>query len=275
MAYIFERGGSYRMPTHFGQVSGARNLPAHVKPDHTKFPETTRFSIHFLSDAAQLEEQLPPGFELAGDPIVTLYFSTMKGIQWLAGRGYNVLSYSFPATFRGRQDTITGHFKAALWEALPDACISGREDLGFPKLWADIPDPRVMGNVHHYEASWLGFKFIQAEFRAEDAVATLPAVRGQAKAVGTLNYKYIPKTGHRGEADVACVTYWPQFESQNVEKILIGKGSFRMPEASWEDLPTMHHVVNRIGKLPVREILSSTLVFGRGQGDVANMQILA
>jgi len=274
MSYQFEQGGAYRMPTHFGQVSGARNIPTHIVQDHARFPEVSRFSIHFLTDPALLARQLPARLELACEPIVTIYFSTMKNIQWLAGRGYNVLSYSFPVTYRGAARTQTAHFKAVLWEALPDACISGREDLGFNKLWADIPDPRVFGDSYHYEASWLGFKFIEAEFQAEGSVAALPELPGKAEVRGTLNHKYIPKSGHRGQCDVDYFTYWPEFEVQNVRNILVGRGQFRFNPATWEQLPTMHHVVNRLAELPVRQILSSTLVFGSGQGAVANLEIL-
>jgi len=274
MSYQFEEGGIYRMPTHFGQVSGARNIPAHVIQDHARYPEVTRFSIHFLTDAALLAKQLPAKLRLAGEPIVTIYFATMKNIQWLAGRGYNVLSYSFPVIYSGESKTVTTNFKAVLWEALPDACISGREDLGFNKLWADIPDPRIFGDVYHYEASWLGFKFIEAQFHASGTATSLPAIPGRADAKGTLNHKYIPKSGHRGAHDSMYFTYWPEFEVQNVQRILIGRGDFHFNRATWEQLPTMHHVINQLAALPVMQTLSATLTFGSGQGAVGNLEIL-
>jgi predicted pyridoxine 5'-phosphate oxidase superfamily flavin-nucleotide-binding protein len=33
--------------------------------------------VHFLSDAQQLESMLPPGFELAGEPVVTVSLTYM------------------------------------------------------------------------------------------------------------------------------------------------------------------------------------------------------
>lgn len=274
MAYELRAGGSYRMPTHFGEVSGARNIPAHVDVDHARFPILTRFSLHFRTDAALLERQLPRGCRLAGEPIATLYFSTLKQIQWLAGRGYNVLSFSFPATFEG-EEIVTGQFKSVLWESLADPVISGREDLGFNKLWAEIPDPTNSGDRYDYQASWEGFRFIDARFEAQQPVtASLPPVPGQAETSGTINYKYIPKTGQRGVAEVSQCTFWPHFEASGFERAYLGSGSFEFHRASWEQLPTLHHVVNALADLPVREIVQSSLVWGRGQGDVGDIRIL-
>lgn len=274
MPYNLRVGGSYRMPLAFGEVPGARKIPDHVQINHDRYPVGTRFSVHFLTDAAALEKQLPPNTKLAGDPIATLYFSTMKEIQWLAGRGYNVLSFSFPATFEGKADKVTGHMKSVLWEALPDPCMSGREDLGMPKLWCDIPDPRIQGKKYSYEASWMGFRFLEATFEEGQMYDTLPPVPRQAATSGTICHKYIPKTGHRGDSDVDCFTFWPQFAPLNVERANIGTGSFKFHEATWEELPTMHHVINGLAALPVREIIRSDFVWSRGQGDVANQTIL-
>jgi len=86
MSYEMERGKVYRMPAGFGPAPGARNLPGHLRVDHAKYPLVTRCSYHFRTDARLLEKQLPNGLKLAGEPIATIYFSTMKQIQWLGQR---------------------------------------------------------------------------------------------------------------------------------------------------------------------------------------------
>lgn len=273
MAFERRPGGSYRMPLSFGEVPGARNIPSHVTVDHDRFPEITRFAVHFRTDAAILESQLPPRLTLAGEPIVTLYFATMKRIQWLAGRDYNVLSYSFPCHFAGKRDDVIAQFKAVLWEGLPDPCISGREDLGFPKLWCELPEPRFLDGRHSFEANWLGFRLFEASFEEGEDVGSLPAVPGEAATTGTICHKYIPRTGSPGIADIDQLIYWPQFDAKNVTRVNLGKGEFRFNRARWEDLPTMHHVVNALAGLPV-EILQSEMVWASGQGAVSNLQIL-
>lgn len=273
MAYDLKPGGSYRMPLSFGEVPGARNVPGHVAIDHDRFPDVTRFSVRFRTDPALLEAQLAPGLELAGEPIATLYFATMKNIQWLAGRSYNVLSYSFPCRFKGQRDDVTAQFKAVLWEGLPDPVVSGREDLGFPKLWCELPDPRFLDGRHNFEANWQGFRLFEAEFTEGEDVASLPPVPGEAECSGTICHKYVPRSGARGQADIDQLIYWPQFEAKNVARVNLGTGQFRFNRARWEDLPTMHHVVNALADMPV-EVVRADMVWASGQGAVSNLVIL-
>ena len=47
----------------------------------------------------------------------------MTEIEWLAGRGYNVLGVSFPVVFNGKEDRARGSLLTVLWENLvrPDS----------------------------------------------------------------------------------------------------------------------------------------------------------
>ena len=261
------------MPLSFGEAPGARNMPGQVAVDHDRFPDVARFTVHFRTDPALLQAMLAPGLVLAGEPVATLYFATMKNIQWLAGRGYNVLSFSFPCHFRGARDDVTAQFKAVLWEGLPDPVVSGREDLGFPKLWCELPDPRFLDGRHSFEANWQGFRLFEAEFAEGEDVQELPPVPGEAPCSGTICHKYMPRTGARGQADIDQLVCWPQFEARNVARVNIGKGSFRFNRARWEDLPTMHHVVNALADLPV-EVVRADMAWASGQGAVSNLVIL-
>jgi hypothetical protein len=69
---------------------GPRNLPAGTVLDHTRFPVSTVVTYRFLSERAALEAALPPGFELAGEPVVSIDIAYITQIPWLAGRGYNL-----------------------------------------------------------------------------------------------------------------------------------------------------------------------------------------
>ena len=85
MPYKFHPDKMYRMPTHFGPRTGPR-----YGPDGRKFacidsPKSTAVSVSFLSNREQLESLLPEHFSLSGEPIVTVYASYMKEIEWLAG----------------------------------------------------------------------------------------------------------------------------------------------------------------------------------------------
>ena len=85
----------------------------------------------------------------------------MTNIDWLAGRGYTMIHVWWPVMFKGEQDKTFGRFLAVMWENLADPIITGRGEIGQPKLFADIPEWRLVDSAYHCEASWLGFKFLE------------------------------------------------------------------------------------------------------------------
>src|SRR6185503_988028 len=101
---------------------------------------------------------LPPGFRLTGDPVARLEASYMTGIPWLAGRGYNTFGLTVPATWEG-EESMSGDFVAVLFENLADPIISGREELGWNKLWCELPFIELSPSSVRLRAAWLGFEF--------------------------------------------------------------------------------------------------------------------
>ena len=95
MAYSFKKGMMYLMPTHFGPMAGPRQGPDGAGFACRDNPRTTSYSVSFLTNAEQLEALLPEGFALHGEPVVTVDQTHMKEIEWLAGRGYNVMESPF------------------------------------------------------------------------------------------------------------------------------------------------------------------------------------
>src|SRR6185369_12854077 len=116
----FLKGKLYRMPAHFGPMAGPRQGPDGETFDWTDTPKRINISTSFLTEPAVLDALLPPGLELAGDPLVTIEIVYMTELEWLAGRGYNTVGVRFPARFRGQRDDILGSFLAILWENLAD-----------------------------------------------------------------------------------------------------------------------------------------------------------
>jgi hypothetical protein len=124
---------------------------------------TTTLSVSFLTHRANLEALLPPRCELFEDPIVTVSAQNLKNLWWLAGRGYNILSVTFRATYHGDEEQLTGNFMPVLWESLADPILTGRDELGFPKLWAEMQDIDRNGTSASASAAWLGFKFAELD----------------------------------------------------------------------------------------------------------------
>jgi len=280
MPYKFHPGKMYRMPTHFGPSLGPRQGEDGQKFACQDKPKTTSISVSFLTNREQLEELLPDGLVVGAEPIVTVAASYMTEIEWLAGRGYNTLGVSFPAIFNGKEDRAVGSFLTVLWENLTDPILTGREELGFSKIYCELPEPRVYQGETHCIASWLGFKFMDLKLKNMTQVPSEklpPPSSGQTagKLTGTLHYKYMPRTGEWGSADAAYAALTP---AETPNRIVKGmwqcEGTVEFHKARWEDLPTQYTIVNAFTELEIKEYRGAGIVKTVGGKDLSDQRIL-
>ncbi len=277
MSYKFQPGKMYRMPTHFGPSLGPRQGEGDRKYANLDSPKVTSRSVSFLTNREQLEELLPEGFEVGAEPVVTVGASYMTELEWLAGRGYNTLGVSFPAIFGGKKDHATGNFLAVLWENLADPIITGREDLGFSKIYCELPEPKIYQGQTHCIASWLGFKFIDLKIKniTQLALEEVAALTSKQSGDGTLHYKYMPKTGEWGSADVSYAVLTPSTSPNRVVKEMWrGEGTVQFHKAAWEDLPTMFSIVNVFRDLEIKEYRGAVMSKTVGGKDLSDQRIL-
>ncbi len=264
----------YRMPTHFGPRTGPRQGPDGRTFANVNSPKTTTISVSYLTNQSQLQGLLPERFEVAGEPVVTIAARYMKDIEWLAGRGYNALGVSFPATFRGDRDEVTGSFLAVLWENLTDPILTGREELGYAKIYCELPEPEVDDDgSYHLTASWLGFKFLDIHVQSTRKRES-PEVENQTGA-GLLHYKYIPRTGDWGQADVAYATLTPAGNTlETLVECWTGDGDVQFHAARWEDMPTQYNIVNTLRELEIMEYRATSITSTVGGKDLSDQRIL-
>jgi hypothetical protein len=264
MSYEFLPGVGYRMPSHFGPSPGPRQ-----KIDGTMWKReevvggTTTLSVNYLTQREKLEALLPPRFDLHAEPVVTVSAQNLKNLWWLAGRGYNIFSVTFRATYHGDEETLTGNFMPVLWESLTDPIITGRDELGFPKLWAEMDEIDQNGTSANASASWLGFRFAELNVvELEPADGPLPPM------LPSLFYKYMPRTGAWGEADASYVTSSaPKPGAAATQSSMppptvkrwSGKGRACFNHATWEQLPTLVNIVNALADLEPLEFLRAGL----------------
>ena len=282
MGYKFDPKAMYRMPTHFGPRTGPRYGPDGRKFECKDNPKSTSISVSFLTNSEQLEAFLPPGFSLNGEPVVSVSGGYMKEIEWLAGRGYNTLGVSFPVIFNGEVDRATGSLLTVLWENLTDPILTGREELGFSKIYCELPEPLTFNGETHCTASWLGFKFMDMHVRPTEQVPIQPPSsppRQQPSTeqplTGTLHYKYMPRTGEWGTADIAYAVLTPaRTPNRVVQEHWHGEGTVEFHKARWEDLPTQYNIVNAFHELEVKEWRGASIVKTVGGKDISDQRIL-
>ena len=281
MNYPLKPDLMYMMPTHFGPMSGPRQGPGGRKFafEHDQ-RKVMNISVSFLTNAEQLKAFLPPGFELSGEPVVTVAETYMKEIDWLAGRGYNVLGVTFPVVFIGQKDRAIGPFLTVLWENLADPIITGREQLGFSKIYCELPEPVVYNGETHCTASWMGFRFLDIKLTNMKDVAPAdfpPPVQHRTDDVlsGTIHYKYMPRTGEWGETDVAYVVLSPAPTNPTPPKSLLrGDGTVEFHKARWEDLPTQYMIVNAFNELEIKEYRGASIEHRVGGRSLSDQRIL-
>jgi acetoacetate decarboxylase len=276
MSFQFIPGRMYRMPAVFGPSLGPRQGEDGRKFTCAGSHKTITRSVSFLTNHDQLEELLPEGFAVRGEPVATVFASYMKEIEWLAGRGYNVLGVTIPVTFTGKVDRANGNFLTVLWENLTDPIVTGREELGVAKIYCELPEPRIHQGVTHCMASWLGFKFLDMTISDLKPAPPAPAVSSDAPPDdGLLHYKYIPRTEAWGEADAAYATLTPAASLQPVEQVLWrGQGTVQFHRATWEDLPTQYTIVNAFHQLEIKEYRGATVAQSVGATDLSAQRIL-
>ena len=259
----------YRMPRVFGPLPGPRNVPK----DKQNLPNNQTnlvVAVTALTDAASLEALLPPDCALDGEPLLTMSMTFMSNIGWLAGRGYTILAVGFRIAHRSKsQGRLVGQFTPVVWENLADPIITGREELGFSKIYADMPPPVIIGDSYSGSAGWLGFRFFEMAATALEEAPLAPPPGSE----GSFHYKFVPRTAALGKADAEYLEYAPHSTvsgNMRLVKKLRGKGSFRFFEARWEDVPFQYPIINALAALPVKEYRGATVSHLQATGSIGD-----
>jgi len=258
----------YRMPVGFGPAPGPRNLPASQR--HRRFDKTAiSLTLSATTEAVPLAALLPAGVTVVGEPRLEIVVTLLSDIGWLAGRGYNIVMVRIPARWQGEEE-IAGHFVPVLWENMADPILTGREELGWPKIFADIAAPDDTGARMRGSASWDGFRFF--EFAAENLEsAPVPT----AAAAPMIFRKYIPRTGEWGKAEVDQMTIVePSPPAPEIRSCQLGPGRFSFSRARWEDMPTQYPIVNALAALPLHDFGPAVRLETTGGTDVGGQRIL-
>jgi hypothetical protein len=262
------------MPTNFSSPKLTDRLLAKIPrpeiPSGGGQHDVTAITVSFLTNKDQLEEFLPDRMEVSGEPVLTVSFVVLDRLDWLGGHGYNLITVSLPAAFNGEKDQVIGSFLPVVWENMCEPIIAGRELLGWSKIFADIPMPRITAQEAKASAGWKGFQFLDIEIKNLEPVPveTLQAGGGQA-GDGTMHFRYFPKPGINNEADVACVTLCEPAPDQPVKlkELRMGEGTVRFhASGSWQQLPTMLHIVNALADLEIKEFRGGFLSKSEGGG---------
>jgi len=263
----------YRMPRVFGPLPGPRNVPK----DKQNLPNNQTnlvIAVTALTEARGLEALLPPDCALDGEPLVTMTMTFMSNIGWLAGRGYTILNVGFRIAHHSKsQGRLSGMFTPVVWENLADPIMTGREELGFSKIYADMPAPVIIGNSYSGSAGWLGFRFFEMETSDLEEAPLAPPPGAPQPPEGSFHYKFVPRTAALGTADAEYLEYAPRSTVSGDMRLirkLVGKGRFRFHPARWEDVPFQYPIINALAALPVKEYRGASVSHFQATGSIGD-----
>jgi acetoacetate decarboxylase len=253
--FEFDPKGRYMMPAHFG-------TPKTDRAPSGWYHDVTSMIVSYVTDREKLAAYLPAPFEVAEEAVIKVIYACNKNVDWLAGRGYNLLGAEADVIFNGKEDQLPGSYTLALWENLTDAIISGRELQGIPKIFADIPDHSVIDEEWRCDASHFGNKIIDmklTDVRAASAEEIAAAQEEQKGEDNPMHWRYMPNVGGFGAA-LSEPTISP-LESV-VKEAYVGEGRVDWNHVTWEQNPTQFHIVNALANLPILEYRPAIIMKG-------------
>ncbi|KAK2736756.1 hypothetical protein FQN55_001518 [Onygenales sp. PD_40] len=294
----------WRMPLSFGPATGPRQDSAGRFRDSYSCTSVTA-SIKFKTSRTLLQNMLPtPEFAFRSPSTIayaTVSCTTLSDLDWLGGGGYSHLGLYLHGVQYTQQDgsVVNGSYLAVLFEDLADPIITGRDELGMPKVFSTINIDRQKEKLQ-VSLEWRGAKFGEFEWEELEQVITpssdaadggaagphndsafIPGIN-TSKLVddGILTYRYIPAIGDPGKAESEYAVFIPNNKGvstapppqETVSRVAKGRISFNPHD--WNALPTLHNVASRLAEMPVYKIEEAKVVESRGIVDALRPQRL-
>jgi hypothetical protein len=248
----------------------------------------TTASIKFKTSRTVLQNLFPPGnkkyrFKSPGT-VAYCSFSqtTLDKMEWLGGSGYKHLGLYIHGVEYVKSDgeVISGTYMPILFESLTDPIVSGREELGMPKLYSSIDVYRGGTQSYRINTGWQGSmwgNFVLEGLKPVAAGADASVMTGKISGEdddGILVYRYMPKVGRENkglsaEEHAVFVPFKEDLPQPQTTRVWqASRATIKIDSLDWNALPTLHHVIERLQEIPVYEIVGAKVVEGTGVPDV-------
>jgi acetoacetate decarboxylase len=210
--------------------------------------------LQYKTDHDAVEALLPDCFKPADEPTVTIAYAFNDGVDFLLGRGYNVVIVLLAAKFLGEKDRLEGDYVLVIFENATHPIITGREILGAPKIFADIPSPEILQDgSYRCEAHLWGHLLFGVEFGQMKKQNMIVRKMGEKMANRRpwMTYKYISSLEREPDASYPIANW----SDSTIDDLWLGKsGSIYFGEAGEEDIGLFKSIIDAIDSLPVLEI---------------------
>lgn len=273
----------WRMPVAFGPMPGPRQNHAGIVRNATESTFRTA-SIKFKTSRTILQNLFPPGVDgfRFKSPGTFAYCSfsctTLNKMEWLGGTGYSHIGlYIHGVDYEAPDGKVySGTYMPILFESLTDPIVSGREELGMPKLYTAV-DIYQGATSFRINTSWQGSMWGNFRLEGLEPATDMGAATGKVSGEdddGILVYRYMPKVGRdfKGQSEFGHTVFVP-FAEDKPEPVTqrswnATKASIKIDALDWDCLPTLHHIISRLQEIPIYETVKARVVEGVGVPDV-------
>ena len=128
----------YQMPLIMGPQFNKNPL------SRLSYPQSENIAIQYKTNYKAARSLVPECYIVDKEPTVTVIFGYHKGLEFLAGNGYSLAAFQISAKFVSEEYQIEGDYIPIMFENQTLPILGGREYLGVPKLFADIPSIKFM-----------------------------------------------------------------------------------------------------------------------------------
>ena len=248
--FKFENDKCYRMPAHFGGWAFDPDAKAY-------YHDVVSLAYSYRTDGDRLADYIPEGFELI-KPELMIQYQECRQIDWMAGSYYNLITVAAPVRFNGQRDQLEGVFALVVWENKTTPILTGQQ-MGVPKIYADIEDLHSIAETYRTCASYEGSTFLRLEM-TDPKPLDKQQVETLSTDVNSLGWRYVPKVGGPG-ADLSQPVLFPM--RSEPQSAWMGRGTVQWTELKWEESPMQWHIIKALAELPMIEMAPVMLMRGR------------
>ena len=249
--FQFESNKCYRMLVFFGGYV--------YQPMETCYHDVVNMTFTYTTDGDRLSQYIPEGFELLR-PELSINFCQSREVEWMAGSSYNLIDVSVPVRYNGKRDQVEGNFSLVVWENKTTPILTGREETGVSKIYADIEDLHILHDKRFTVASFEGNSFLRLEMSVTGPMSDAQMAPMRKMSFNALHWRYIPKVGGPG-ADLSQPVLFPQ--RVEAEQGWQGSGAVQWTLLSYEQNPRQAHIIKALGELP--QIGTPTVMMTKGK----------
>lgn len=229
----------YDMPAAFGKS---------IFTPTTHAPDIQMIATSFVTTPEAIESILPRHLAKAESNVVYVNRLRYRGIDYLAGRGYEEVIVGINARHEHDGKVIEAPYMFVEWVDDVPAILSGREALGYPKIHAAIPQVIEVEDTIRFSASEYGVRFLSGEIRNLKRLpdSALPKINA---AVSEFNFAWKYIQGPEGTIDADYLTLTRM--TWDYKEAWVGEGQSHWHVSSFEESPASHAAVKAMSEFPV------------------------